>query len=414
MAVTSHKLSLRRLVFFLCLIPTLFYGQAACVHSKGIQFVLDSYLGSLGACDCEKASSYLIDFPSCNTDPYELEFEDNFNTTVFDTSLWQLQPSAQGALKDNLWIEYNSLDNVSVANGICSITARKEKVMRRAVNWKEDNEILRDGSPNLRSYEYTSSCIWTKKSFFHGKIEARCRMPKANGFWPAFWMFGGERQNEIDIFDNYGGYKRFVTSIGHEFEGNRKANGCAASYSDFDFSDWHTFTCIFEADKIVIQIDGRTIRVVHRILTVTGLPVNCNDNIAAGSYMQLKAYPIEKMHIIFGFGVVSPEAKGSFEPMNSSTPFPGSLEIDYLKVWKRVPNQINLFPNPASTTLTIKSDQAPILSVSVFNTMGQILSSEVVNSNHHQVDIEKLASGIYYIKIAYDGGSSTKKFIKAD
>lgn len=131
------------------------------MHGNGIPYLLDAFLGSLGACNCEKFPVYLYGFPDCNSNPYVLEFEDNFDGTALDTSKWGIQPWGQGALEHSAFMEVNLLENVSVSNGICYITAKKETVQKRAVNWLGDAEILKDGLPNLRTYYYTSSNLWT-------------------------------------------------------------------------------------------------------------------------------------------------------------------------------------------------------------------------------------------------------------
>jgi len=108
---------------------------------------------------CDGQQVVLTQDGQCDYNPYVLEFVDNFDGNSLDLSKWQIQPWGQGTLQGAATQEYNSLDNVSVANGICNITAKHETVVRRAVNWKPDNEILSDGLPNLRTYYYTSSNI---------------------------------------------------------------------------------------------------------------------------------------------------------------------------------------------------------------------------------------------------------------
>ena len=67
--------------------------------------------------------------------------------------------------------------------------------------------ILEDGCVNLRDYHYTSAQLWTKPVFSEGIIEAKIKMPKGKGFWPAFWMFTGQAETgsdssfEIDVFE---------------------------------------------------------------------------------------------------------------------------------------------------------------------------------------------------------------------
>src|SRR4051812_38457412 len=113
------KMSRTIVVTIFCLWRITCFAQAAhCIKSTGAPYLLDAILGSLGACNCEKSIVILTEMPPCDTKQYDLIFIDEFEGNSLDTSLWELQRSAQGALQDNLWIEYNTLDNVSVSDGI--------------------------------------------------------------------------------------------------------------------------------------------------------------------------------------------------------------------------------------------------------------------------------------------------------
>jgi beta-glucanase (GH16 family) len=60
---------------------------------------------------------------------------------------------------------------------------------------------------------FTSARIHTKGKFAvqYGKIEARIKIPRGQGMWPAFWMLGGDdsevgwpKCGEIDVMENIG------------------------------------------------------------------------------------------------------------------------------------------------------------------------------------------------------------------
>jgi hypothetical protein len=53
-------------------------------------------------------------------------------------------------------------------------------------------------------------------------------------------MFGGERWNEIDVFDSYAGTSELITSIGHDFDDTGKSNECNATKKGLDMSQWRT------------------------------------------------------------------------------------------------------------------------------------------------------------------------------
>lgn len=294
---------------------------------------------------CLKGGAYLPNIPDCSDGDYVLAFEDNFNGTTLDLTKWQLQAWGQGALygynegdpNDPQNQEYNSLNNVVVSDGTCKIIAKREDVTARAIGWMEDTVILDDGLPNLRPYHYTASNLWTiEDGFYWGRYEIRCRVPEGRGFWPSFWTFGGPRWNEIDFFELHGSnINGYTCNIHYDYHANGSSEGCGFTDDDVvDFSQWHTFTCDFSFDRLIWYIDGNVIRDLPRFVTVAGHPIYCGDDIGAGTFMELQAFPREDMNIIISMGV----QKYSEAP-DENTPFPSTFEIDYVRFWERAEDQ---------------------------------------------------------------------------
>lgn len=385
---------------------------AGCVHGGGIRFLLDAYLGALGACNCEREGVILTGFPERNNGVYELFFEEGFAGDSLDMKKWQLQPWGQGALQTAQNMDICTLDNIRISDGICHIIAKKETVLRRAVNWLGDDEILADGLKNLRTYNYTSSNIWSVDKFLYGKYEIRCRLPKGNGLWPAFWMFGRERWNEIDVFDGYAGTKELVTSIGHDFEGTKTANGCNHSNKNYDLSEWHTYTCIVEYDRIMLLIDDTPVREVYRVITMTRKPVLCGDAIDAGTYFQLKAFPIEPMHVIVSMGLISDNnGPAGSAPVDASTPFPSSFDVDYVRIWKKIPAELQAHPNPTSGRVYLRSN-APIISVGITDINGRKIENPGISPANTEIDLSHQPDGVYILSVDMDGFYKRLKVIK--
>jgi hypothetical protein len=74
-------------------------------------------------------------------------------------------------------------------------------------------------------------------------------------------------------------------------------------------------------------------------------------------------------------------------------------------------NLISLYPNPANETLFIKSN-LPLTGtkVGIYSINGRLVDQFAINNS--SLDISKLSSGIYYIRINTNFGSSNLKFIK--
>ena len=72
---------------------------------------------------------------------------------------------------------------------------------------------------------------------------------------------------------------------------------------------------------------------------------------------------------------------------------------------------ISLYPNPASSRLFIKAQDASV--VEIFNVVGEVMQSLKVENETIEVNISGFTSGIYFAKIQYaDGTWMTKKFVK--
>lgn len=76
-------------------------------------------------------------------------------------------------------------------------------------------------------------------------------------------------------------------------------------------------------------------------------------------------------------------------------------------------NYFELAPNPANEFLTIttKSD-IEVSSISIYNTLGQLILVIPNAKETNSVDVSQLTSGTYFVKVISDKGSSNSKFIK--
>jgi len=82
-------------------------------------------------------------------------------------------------------------------------------------------------------------------------------------------------------------------------------------------------------------------------------------------------------------------------------------------------NQIDIFPNPATTFLTISSTNpslatasattGTIKSIAIANLLGQALLTQNYNADQVQIDVSTLPTGLYFVKV---NGSQVAKFVK--
>ena len=181
------------------------------------------------------------------TPSYELIWEDNFDGTGLNTNYWNVQTGGGGGNQEQQY--YTENDNITVKDGILTITARKEEAT----------------SPNTGvTYNYTSARINTKDKikFTYGKVEARINMPSGQGTWPAFWMmpnnsvYGGwPKSGEIDIVEHVGSDPRMVSNAYHTKNHNTSngTNWGRRTYHDDVEGSFHTYGLVWEED----YLDGR-------------------------------------------------------------------------------------------------------------------------------------------------------------
>ncbi|MFZ1635758.1 MAG: T9SS type A sorting domain-containing protein, partial [Chitinophagales bacterium] len=75
-------------------------------------------------------------------------------------------------------------------------------------------------------------------------------------------------------------------------------------------------------------------------------------------------------------------------------------------------NGVNIYPNPATTNITIEIDNNETNSVILFDALGQIIGNISTNENRMMFDVENLPAGIYVVKIKNGNSIITQNFVK--
>ncbi|WP_406456839.1 family 16 glycosylhydrolase [Streptomyces sp. NBC_00876] len=118
------------------------------------------------------------------------------------------------------------------------------------------------------SCQYTSARLNTSGKFTqtYGHVEARMKIPRGQGMWPAFWMLGDDigqvgwpNSGEIDIMENVGYEPSTVHGTLHG-PGYSGSAGIGAGYSlpgGQAFADaFHTFAIDWAPDSVTWSVDG--------------------------------------------------------------------------------------------------------------------------------------------------------------
>jgi beta-glucanase (GH16 family) len=188
--------------------------------------------------------------------PNNLVWSDEFNGNAVDESNWTFEIGRGMNGWGNQELQYYTKENATVANGLLTITAKKE---------------------SYRGAQYTSTRIKTqgKREFQYGRIEVRAKVPYGQGIWPAFWTLGHDidtvgwpKCGEIDILEMVGGGQggersvlrddTVVSSVHYEqTDGQHWHNGATHTIDTGILHDgFHTYSIIWDENYIYSFIDG--------------------------------------------------------------------------------------------------------------------------------------------------------------
>lgn len=247
-------------------------------------------------------------------DNYELVWSDEFNGNSLDTNTWNYEIGTGSWGWGNNEQQYYTDRNIKVSNGTMKITAKREDYGGR---------------------KYTSSRITTKnkKNFKYGKIEARIKMPKFKGVWPAFWMLGANQDSvgwpkcgEIDIVEAIND-ENLVYGTLHWFHdpGNNNADS-GSSVAVANRTEYHVYGVEWTADKLRWYVDGK----VYRTMDVS------ND-----SFSEVR----KEYFVIFNMAI-----GGQWPGYDiDETAFPATMEVDWVRAYKKVEETTTKYTGPMIT-----------------------------------------------------------------
>jgi beta-glucanase (GH16 family) len=172
--------------------------------------------------------------------------------------------------------------------------------------------------------QYTSHRMNTggKFTFQYGRVEARIKVPKGNGFWPAFWMMGADfltgrpwpYNGEIDIMEVLGRNtnESYTTLHAPAYNGG---GGYGFKYTSADLStDFHVYAAEWDSNGIRFYLDN----------TLTFTASKATVEATRGPWVYDHPF-----YVILNLAV-----GGDFPgPVDGTTPFPSQMVVDYVRVY---------------------------------------------------------------------------------
>src|SRR6266576_2557133 len=168
----------------------------------------------------------------------------------FDRSKWVADTGGAGFGNHERQFYTTRAENVALdGDGHLVITARAEPSSSEYQCW-------------YGKCRYTSTRLKTKGLFSqaYGRFEARIRIPRGQGMWPAFWMLGNDiasagwpQSGEIDIMENNGREPPIVhgTLHGPGYSGEHGIGRAYTLRSGILADDFHIYAVEWRPNEVV-------------------------------------------------------------------------------------------------------------------------------------------------------------------
>ena len=187
-------------------------------------------------------------------DGYKKVWSDEFNGDSLNRADWNVEIHEKGWVNNELQEYVDSAENIQVKDG---------KLIINPVKKVTDG----DTGSTKEAASYTSGRVSTqnKQTFIYGRFECRAKVPKGQGYLPAFWLMANDenvygqwpRCGEIDCMEVMGQETNKAYGTLHYGNPHSQSQGTYTITDGADFSDdFHIFTCDWEPGKIIWYVDG--------------------------------------------------------------------------------------------------------------------------------------------------------------
>lgn len=335
------------------------------------------------------------------------QFTDEFNTTI-STSKWDIM--------NKLWTSgtWNvSPNNVSIAGNNLNLTINHNiQTISGSTVYFQSGMIINKTRINEDEYGY-----------FEARIKGTSVHP---GSCPAFWLFTRDPSStypgevicysEVDIVELYQDFynrKQIESNLHYR---QRDASGTIISYmagqnpaqqnhwvAPWDSKDdFHTYACDYRADSIIMYIDG------VKVYGAGKENIYWKDQTKLSMVISLGLRPPFEKYDASNNRYAQPTTLAEA----TSAGFPTTMQVDYVRAWKR--KNITTLRRPDNDVSCIITGENKITikgalrkNVQIFNGIGQMTLSQIIESDNETFHVDK---GIKIIQI--EGNKQVKVIVK--
>lgn len=232
-------------------------------------------------------------------------FADEFSGDSIDRNKWTPISTATMGLSYAGECFLDDPDHVNVADGYLTLTATRLSIPALC-GWF--------------STAYQFGMVTSKYSQAYGRFEARLKFPRGPGFASGWWMWPrdmayGVQSGEIDIAEHSGAYPSLVYPHTHirDDAGGEAGTGVNCTVSDPSGS-FHRYAVEWLPTGFKFLYDGKPCLIIDR--WTPPIPLSFPQPFDQPFFMVLT--------VLLGFNE---------NAVTPSTPFPGELQVDYVRVW---------------------------------------------------------------------------------
>ena len=335
-----------------------------------------------------------------------LSWSDEFNGTALDETVWS---KVNHGNPDNGEVQFYTprAENILVSNGSLKLIARKETYTAQGP-WMTQ--------PVTR--EYTSGKIESqgKKTFKYGKIEARMKLPRGKGSWPAFWMLGENlfnsgigwpRCGEIDIMEHGQDFNNLGAAIHTQAYNHTIGTQKTGTYiiDNYD-TDFHVYGAEWSTNQLSFNVDGNTYFTF--------------DKSAIGS--SEAQWPFDQAFWL----ILNHAVGGAWGGTPDPTLYPLTTEIDWVHVYNDFQTDIqeisspeeNIFvcPNPTSNFIKVETYNTSLSAITknvitIMDIAGNTLEKVEIQKFPATINLLKYTRGAYLLSIQQNGRISKSSII---
>lgn len=255
---------------------------------------------------------------------YILIWNDEFDGDKLDTTKWDYQYGNGGEYGNPGWgnyeLEYylSREENVRVEDGKLIITAMKE------------DTAMPYTSGRIRTITNRGEVLFATT---YGRIEARIKMPAAEGLWPAFWMLPVDKtiygdwaaSGELDIMEAKGRLPEQFSAAAHfgrAWPNNTFQNKEYVFEDGTDITDYHLYSIEWEPDEIRWYVDNEC------FFTMTDW---YSQDSTGTNYPEPAPFDVP-FYIILNMAI-----GGTFDSQADvdNVEFPVEMEVDFVRVYQK-------------------------------------------------------------------------------